>query len=249
VKRLAAVFAHPDDETFATGGTIARYSAEGVRCSLYCATDGDAGRSSGIPVSSRAELGAMRRNELLAACQVLGIVSVEHGGHPDGGLQTVDPDRIIGEIVALLRRERPDVVVTFGPEGAPTQHRDHRAVSRLATAAFFLAGSPTAFPEQLGGGLTPHRPARLCYSTWRRPATGAELATEGQPIDIALPVGEWLGCKIEAFDAHRTQHQHRAHFESLALTDHEYYFVAAGAPVARRTDDLFGELTATAARA
>ena len=62
---------------------------------------------------------------------------------------TPDPDIVIGEIVALLRRERPDVVITFGPEGAPTQHRDHRAISRLATAAFLLAGTASAFPEQL----------------------------------------------------------------------------------------------------
>ena len=72
MQRLTALFAHPDDETFATGGTIARYSSRRNRCSLYCATDGDAGRSSGIPVSSRAELGALRRAELHAACDVLG---------------------------------------------------------------------------------------------------------------------------------------------------------------------------------
>ena len=69
MRSLVAVFAHPDDETFAIGGTLARYAGEGVRCSLYCATDGDAGRSSGIPVSSRAELGALRRRELHAAAR------------------------------------------------------------------------------------------------------------------------------------------------------------------------------------
>ena len=82
MERLTAVFAHPDDETFATGGTIARYASEGVRCSLYCATDGDAGRSSGIPVSSPAELGALRRAELRAACDVLGIRTLVSGSHP-----------------------------------------------------------------------------------------------------------------------------------------------------------------------
>jgi LmbE family N-acetylglucosaminyl deacetylase len=248
VKRLAAIFAHPDDETFATGGTIARYSAEGVHCSLYCATDGDAGRTSGIPVSSRAELGALRRQELRAACEVLGIQTLECGGHPDGGLHAVDPDLVIGEIVGVLRRERPDVVVTFGPEGAPTQHRDHKAISRLATAAFLLAGLATAFPEQLGGGVTPFRPRRLCYSTWRPPAPGAEPSTEGQPIGIAVPVKDWLPRKVAAFETHRTQQQHRAHFERLALTDCEYYFVAGGAPALAGADDLFAGMTATAVR-
>lgn len=241
MRRLTAAFAHPDDETFATGGTIARYSADGVRCSLYCATDGDAGRSSGIPVSSCTELGALRRDELRAACELLGISTLECGGHPDGELQGVDPEQVIGEIVALLRRERPDVVVSFGPEGAPTKHRDHIAISRLATAAFLLAGT-SAFPEQLAGGLTPHRPARLCYSTWRVPLPGAEPSTEGQPIDIRVRVREWLPRKIEAFEAHLTQRQHRANFERLALADDEYYFVASGTPAPRSADDLFSGL-------
>ena len=226
MQRLTAVFAHPDDETYATGGTIARFSSEGVRCSLYCATDGDAGRSSGIPVSSRAELGALRRAELRAACDVLGIASLVSGGHPDGGLHDVNPDVVMGEIVALLRRERPDVVITFGPEGAPTQHRDHRAISRLATAAFLLAGTTTAFPGQLESGLEPHRPSQLWYSTWRTPAPGDDPSTEGQPIDLTVDVARWLPTKRAAFEVHRTQHMHRPSFERLALREHEYYFVA-----------------------
>ena len=152
---VAALFAHPDDETYATGGTLARCAADGVRVSLYCATDGDAGQSSGIPVSNRAELGALRRAELRAACAVLGIASVVHGGHGDGMLASTEPDIVIGEMVQLLRLERPDVVLTFGPEGAPTMHRDHRAISRLATSAVLLAGTATAFPEQLADGLRP----------------------------------------------------------------------------------------------
>jgi len=226
MERLTAVFAHPDDETFATGGTIARYASEGVHCSLYCATDGDAGRSSGIPVSSPAELGALRRAELRAACDVLGIRTLVSGGHPDGALQDVNPDVVMGEIVALLRRERPEVVITFGPEGAPTRHRDHRAISRLATAAFLLAGTTTAFPEQLADGLAPHRPRELWYSTWQQPAPGDDPSTEGQPIDITLDVTEWLAVKSAAFETHRTQHVHRANFERLAMRDREYYFVA-----------------------
>jgi LmbE family N-acetylglucosaminyl deacetylase len=226
VQRLTAVFAHPDDETFATGGTIARYASEGVHCSLYCATDGDAGRSSGIPVSSPAELGRVRRAELRAACDLLGIRTLVSGGHPDGALQEVDPDVVMGEIVVLLRRERPDVVITFGPEGAPTRHRDHRAISRLATAAFLLAGTTTAFPEQLAAGLAPHRPRELWYSTWQTPAPGDDPVTEGQPIDITLNVAHWLPVKQAAFEAHRSQHVHRASFERLAMRNNEYYFVA-----------------------
>src|SRR4051812_7516937 len=103
-RALACVFAHPDDETFTLGATIARYADAGVRCDLYCATDGDAGRSAVIPVSSRAELGALRREELAAAAKVLGISTVEMAGHADGALRDTDPDMLIGEIVLFLRR-------------------------------------------------------------------------------------------------------------------------------------------------
>jgi LmbE family N-acetylglucosaminyl deacetylase len=168
----------------------------------------------------------VRRAELRAACDLLGIRTLVSGGHPDGALQEVDPDVVMGEIVVLLRRERPDVVITFGPEGAPTRHRDHRAISRLATAAFLLAGTTTAFPEQLAAGLAPHRPRELWYSTWQTPAPGDDPVTEGQPIDITLDVTRWLPVKSAAFEAHRSQHVHRASFERLAMRNNEYYFVA-----------------------
>ena len=242
MRGLTAVFAHPDDETFAIGGTLARYAGDGVRCTIYCATDGDAGQSSGIPVSSRAELAALRRDELRAACRVLGVAGVECGGHPDGALAATDPELVMADVVRLIRRERPHVVLTFGPEGAPTAHRDHRAISRLATAAFLLADTTTAYPEQLAQGLAPHRADRLCYVTWPARAPGFEPATEGQPIDVSVDVREWLGTKQQAFEVHRTQHQHRAHFERLALDDTEDYFVAIGIPAPRHATDLFAGL-------
>src|SRR5215207_9301381 len=233
---LAAVFAHPDDETFATGGTVAKYAAEGARVSLYCATDGDAGRSSGIPFSSREELGRIRRVELLDACARLGVRVVEHGGHADGALNAADPDVVIGQIVAFLRRERPEVVLTFGPEGAPTGHRDHRAICRFATSAMLLAGT-AAFPEQLEDGLTPHRPERLCYVTWPMPFPGDRPAQEGQPIQLRIPTGAWNAKKLEAFFAHPTQREHEAYFRTVALLPTEDYFVTIGAPASG--EDLF----------
>ena len=241
VRTLAAVFAHPDDETFATGGTLAKYAEAGARCSLYCATDGDAGRSSGIPVSSREELGRLRRAELLEACALLGVTRVDHGGHPDGALHGTEPDVVIGEIVAFLRRERPSVVLTFGPEGAPTGHRDHRAISRLATSGVLLAGT-TAFAEQFDTGLTPHRAERLCYVTWPEPAPGDAPRQPGQPIQIRIGVERWHPRKLEAFFAHRTQREHQAYFEREAMPPTEDYFVALGAPVPAGATDLWDGL-------
>jgi LmbE family N-acetylglucosaminyl deacetylase len=236
MRALAAVFAHPDDETFATGGTLAKYAEAGARTALWCATDGDAGRSSGIPFSSREELGRIRRAELLAACGVLAVPIVEHGGHPDGALAAAVPDVVIGQIVAFLRRERPEVVLTFGPEGAPTGHRDHKAICRFATSAVLLAGT-AAFPDQLEHGLAPHRAHRLCYVTWPLPQPGEMPRQEGQPIQISVPVERWHPRKLEAYFAHRTQLDHEEYFRREAMPATEDFFVALGTPGGG--DDLF----------
>ena len=242
-RSIALLFAHPDDETFATGGTVARYAAEGVACHLYCATDGDAGKSSGIAVASREALGRMRRAELERAARVLGIASLRHGGHPDGALGAVDADVLVGEMVAALRAARPQVVITFGPEGAPTTHRDHRALSRAATAAYFLAGNPTIHPEQLAGGVEPWAPARLLYVTWRDPVDGADVRVRGLPTDVVVGVADHLETKRAAFLEHATQRQHEAHFMALAMGRGEAYALAAGLPYpGRPSRDLFEAL-------
>jgi len=237
--RLGCVFAHPDDETFAAAGTIAKLAAAGNRTDLFCATDGDAGKASGIPVSSRAELAALRRGELTAAATVLGITSLSTPGHGDGLLKEVDADRLIGEVVMFLRRHRPDVVVTFGPEGAPTQHRDHRAISRAATAAFFLAGLASEYADQLREAA-PHVALRLYYTAWDPPAPGSELMALSQPVTCRVPVLEYLNVKREAFLAHATQRQHQRRFEELTMLPEERFAFAAGVPQPRPvTESLF----------
>jgi LmbE family N-acetylglucosaminyl deacetylase len=240
--RLACVFAHPDDETFATGGTLAKLAAANVRIDLFCATDGDAGKNSGIRVSSRAELATRRRAELAAAAQILGIASLSTPGHRDGMLRDVDPDRLVGEIVYFLRRHRPDVVLTFGPEGAPTQHRDHRVISRAATAAYFLAALPTEYADQIREVET-HRAARLYYCAWEPPAPGSELMTLSLTATCWVDVAAYLETKRAAFLAHATQRQHEGRFEELAMRPTERFALAAGTPQPRVvTDDLFDGL-------
>jgi LmbE family N-acetylglucosaminyl deacetylase len=89
--RIACVFAHPDDETFCVGGTIAKYAAAGIRTDLFCATNGDAGKNSSVPVSSREELAEIRKEELRAATRILGIASIELPGYGDGTLHSSNP--------------------------------------------------------------------------------------------------------------------------------------------------------------
>lgn len=238
---LAAVFAHPDDETFAVAGTLGLLHAQGVRCTLFCATDGDAGQTSGLPVDSPAALGALRRRELEAAVARLGIAALVTPGFPDGKLAVTDPDLLVGLIVAFLREQRPDVVLTFGPEGGPNTHVDHRAISRATTAAVLLAGVATAFPEQ---GLVPHRAARLYYVTWDAPAPGSSHPALGQPISARVPLSAAaLDAKRAAFALHASQQQHLATFEHLALrADECYHLVLGAAQPARVVASLFAGL-------
>ena len=221
---------------------MARYAAEDVRCSLYCATNGDAGKTSGIPVSSPEELGHIRREELREACAVLGIERVEFGGHGDGKLGEVDEQQVVGEIVRLIRQEQPTVVLTFGPEGAPTQHRDHKAISRFALRAVQCAGSSDEFPEQLMGAVRPHQVSRLCYVTWPAPQPGELYQTIGQPAHIRIDARHWNGKKMEAYVAHRSQGQHHENFKRYAIVDAEWYSVASGVPAPEGAADLFSGL-------
>lgn len=231
------VFAHPDDETFAVGGTIRTLADHGVPCHLYCATSGDAGRSSGIAVADSRALGALRREELRTAAQILGIKTVTISAWPDGALATADPAETIGEIVSMIRMHQPRVVVTFGPEGAPTGHRDHSAISRFATAAYFLAASSTAYSDQLSGGLTPHEADQLWYFTWPPYPESERLQRGQEPIHLTVDVAPHAEIRREAFYAHRTQRELEGQFERLANNPSESFFLAhARAPSARTAE-------------
>ncbi len=133
------VLAHPDDESLGTGGTLARYAAEGVDTYVLTATRGEQGRfgDSGERPGP-AVVGAAREAELREAARELGVREVALLEFPDGALDTVDPDRAQRAIASHLRRIKPHVVVTFGPEGA-YGHPDHIAISQLTTAAVVRA--------------------------------------------------------------------------------------------------------------
>lgn len=145
---LMAVLAHPDDESLGVGGTLARYAGEGVRVSLVTATRGQAGRYRGIVAGTpghpgRDALAAMREGELRAAVEALGVASLDVLAHEDGRLSEAAPGRIIGEIADAIRRERPDVVVTFAADGA-YGHPDHVAISQFALAGIVAAAGASA---------------------------------------------------------------------------------------------------------
>lgn len=159
--RLLCVLAHPDDESLGTGGTLARYAAEGVETYVVTATRGERGRFGDTGERPPPEVvGAAREAELRAAAAELGVHEVSLLGYPDGGLASVDPEAAQDAIVSHLRRIEPHVVVTFGSEGA-YGHPDHIAISQLTTAAVVRAA---------GSGHTVSKLYHLAWSatTWDR---------------------------------------------------------------------------------
>jgi N-acetylglucosamine malate deacetylase 2 len=234
---IGCVFSHPDDETFCVGGVIAKYAAAGHDVHLWCATDGDAGKSASVPVSSREELAALRRQELTEAARILGITSVERGGYRDGELARTDAAAMIADIVGFIRRTRPAVILTLGPEGAPTGHADHSAISRVATAAFFLSGLASSHPDQ---NLPPHAAARLFYHAWDFPLPDRRFKLESVPGTARIDVAAWKDRKAAAFAAHATQQGSAAVFFSSAFFDVDVLALAAGVGQPRKIiEDLF----------
>jgi LmbE family N-acetylglucosaminyl deacetylase len=159
-RRLMCILAHPDDESMATGGILAKYAAEGVETYLVTATRGERGWH-GDPKDNPGpeRLGRIRERELGEAARVLGIREVHFLDYIDGDLDRADPAGVIAKLVTLLRRIRPQVVVTFDPTGI-YGHPDHIAISQHTLAAIIAAavsGRRSAY--------APHRVAKLYYVT------------------------------------------------------------------------------------
>lgn len=179
--RLMCVLAHPDDESMGVGATLAKYADEGVEISLVTATRGERGWGGPADEYPGAEaLGRIRQAELLEAAKVLGICHVEFLDYLDGDLDQADPLEAAAKIAASIRRERPQIVITFEPFGA-YGHPDHIAISQLTTAATVLAADPTFQNDT----TIPHRVSKLYYSIVSKALYDAWLGTFG---DINMPV-------------------------------------------------------------
>lgn len=170
MKRLMAVLAHPDDESLGFGGALAKYAAEGVEVSLVTATRGDAGRYRGHRPGTPEHPGAraladIRETELRAAASTLGVRDVSCLGYPDLRLDDANPRQAVSDIAWHLRRVRPDVVMTFGPDGA-YGHPDHIAISQFTTAAVTAAADPDFAGPGVEGGRRPHVVSKLYYLAW-----------------------------------------------------------------------------------
>ena len=163
-----AVLAHPDDESLGFGGTLAKYASEDVETFLVTATRGESGRFRGHRDDDfhpgPLKLGQIREAELRAAASVLGVRELSFLDYHDQALDRADPREAVARIVSHLRRLRPDVVVTFGPDGA-YGHPDHVAISQYTTAAL-VAAADGSFQDGVDGDSSPHQVKKLYYLAW-----------------------------------------------------------------------------------
>lgn len=158
--RLMCILAHPDDESLGTGGILAHYAAQGITTFLVTATRGERGwPGDAATYPGHRELGRIREAELRAAAEVLGLHEVVLLDYQDGELDRANAAEVIGQLVAHIRRVRPNVVVTFDPNGV-YGHPDHIAIAQFATAAIVAAADPSyAAPRAFAS----HRVSKLYY--------------------------------------------------------------------------------------
>ena len=175
VKRLLAILAHPDDESFGPGGTLALYAQEGVEVHLICATRGEVGEIPPEMQLNSEETAHMREGELRCAAAQLGLTGVHLLGYRDSGmpgssdnnhpeaLAAAPVSEVAEKVAGLMRQIRPQVVITHDPIGG-YRHPDHIAIHIAAVEAF------NNVKEEMGGESTNlnSRPQKLYYHTFPR---------------------------------------------------------------------------------
>jgi N-acetylglucosamine malate deacetylase 2 len=190
---LLAVFAHPDDETFRCGGTLALLTQRGVRVQVLTATRGQAGSRGNPPLCVPEELPAVRENELRCACKALGILPPILLDYQDGQLSAADLEQLTVHILRVVKETRPRVMLTFGADGL-SGHPDHIAIGQAAAEAFRRADDAAAL-------YTPAVPRSLVESLGMKQIR----AVSDESIALTVDVSAVWDAKMSAIRCHRTQ--------------------------------------------
>lgn len=233
MKTILALFAHPDDEAFGAGGTLAKYADEGAQITLVCATRGERGEISDPNLATPETLSYVREDELRCAAEKLGIEELIFLNYKDSGMEGTpeneDPEafiqaaeeEVIEKLVAIIRRIRPQIMITFEPNGG-YGHPDHIAIHNHTLSAFQIAGEAAELTH-LG---RPWKAERLYYTALPRSVfiemrerlkeigedtqdlEMFEKSGAGWPddmIDVQIDVSEKVENKWSALICHRTQ--------------------------------------------
>jgi LmbE family N-acetylglucosaminyl deacetylase len=192
-EQLLAVFAHPDDEVSRCGGTLALLAKHGVSVQVLTATRGQAGSCGNPPLCTPDELPSVRECELRCACAVLGIHPPILLDYQDGHLSEVDPEKIVSEILTVVRKVRPQMILTYGLDGI-SGHPDHITIGRFAAEAFRRAADVAA----LYTIAVPRSLAETLGMTQIR-------AVPDEAITLTVNVSAVWDLKIAAIQCHRTQ--------------------------------------------
>jgi len=230
---LMAIYAHPDDEAFGTGGTISRYASEGVKVYLVSATRGEVGEISDPALATPETLGCVREDELRCSAETMGITKLVFLDYRDSGMagttENQDPrafinataEEVVPQLVSLIRNLQPEVIMTFEPNGV-YGHPDHIAIHKHTVAAFHAAADPTCYAE-LGA---PWQAKRLFYTAiphsffedMRQQMIELGLDTQDlagfddpkflwpdEAVNVRLDVSHTVELKWQALQCHRTQ--------------------------------------------
>jgi mycothiol S-conjugate amidase len=201
--RLLSVHAHPDDEASKGAALVAKYVASGVHATLVCCTGGELGEVLN-PAMDRPEvhenLATVRAEELKLSASLIGYQRVELLGYLDSGMPDMEAnahpenfanaplEEAVGRLVAIIRRDRPQVIITYGDDQGHYPHPDHLRVHDISVEAFDAAGDPLAY---VGLG-EPWTPSKLYYSVW---SAARMHATHHKMLELGLesPFSEeWL---------------------------------------------------------
>ena len=210
-RSLLAVFAHPDDESLASGGLLAWCAQSGVRVTVLCLTDGRQDRGD--------SLGQVRAHELDAACRALGVANVMLLRHDDGMLPWTDATRLEADIQGAIRQFRPEVLITFDEDGL-YWHPDHIAVHERTTAAVAAAGAggPALYyvtmpPGAMRAVVQQARATTATREPERQPpaltilgvADADAFGAAAPPPTLVIDVSAFAERKLAAIRCHRSQ--------------------------------------------
>ena len=278
--RLLSVHAHPDDEASKGASLVARFVAEGAGATLVCCTGGELGEVLN-PAMDRPEvvdrLAEVRLGELRASAEVIGFDRVDLLGYRDSGMAgdaandhpecfwQAPIDDAVGRLVRLIRRDRPQVILTYSDDQGGYPHPDHLRVHDISVAAFDAAGDPGAYPE----AGAPWQPSKLYYSVWSKARVLAthqtmlemgvespytdewlERFTQDDRITTRIDIGAYWSVRDRALRAHATQVDPASTFwfglppdvASRVYPWDEYILAASRVPTEMPEDDLFAGL-------